>query len=107
MKVIGFNEYQSEAKKTAVYPVDKAVEYLTLGLSSEAGEVADKVKKSIRDGHQLNRTEMAKELGDVLWYVANLSDVLGLDLLSVVNLNIVKLQSRQERGVLVGSGDNR
>ena len=105
------NYYQQEAVKTAVYPKEHAVSYLALGLNGEAGEVAEKVKKIIRDrggviGNQ-HQDDLVKELGDVLWYAANLASVLGVELEEVAQTNLDKLQSRQLRGVLKGSGDNR
>jgi NTP pyrophosphatase (non-canonical NTP hydrolase) len=76
-------------------------------LLSEAGEVAGKIKKVIRDGHELDEEAVMYELGDVLWYVAVLAHDLGYDLSTVAELNILKLKSRQTRGTLSGSGDNR
>ena len=107
-----FNEYQKEARKTAIYPdLGKNFVYPTLGLAGEAGEVAEKIKKVIRDGDGViseeKKEELKKELGDVLWYVANLSQELGLPLDEVARLNIEKLKSRQERNALHGAGDNR
>ncbi len=107
-----FQEYQVAACKTAVYP-NQGSNYIypTLGLVGEAGEVAEKIKKVIRDEQQIMTSEkvqeLSKELGDVLWYIAQLSTELGLDLEDVASGNIQKLQSRIERGVTHGSGDNR
>jgi len=101
-----FNEYQEEAKKTAIYPEQYKVVYPALGLAGEAGEVAEKVKKHIRDG-VLNVEDLKKELGDVLWYVSALAADLDLDLDDVAAANLEKLRSRRARGVIVGSGDNR
>ncbi|MBP9864321.1 nucleoside triphosphate pyrophosphohydrolase family protein [Patescibacteria group bacterium] len=107
-----FQEYQLAARKTAVYP-NQGSNYIypTLGLVGEAGEVAEKIKKVIRDEQQVMTPEkiqeLSKELGDVLWYIAQLSTELGLDLEDVASGNIQKLQSRLERGVTHGSGDNR
>lgn len=105
------NDYQAVARSTAVYPRMQGFEYCALGLCGEAGEVADKLKKVIRDHHgALSKDkchEVAKELGDVLWYVANLSAELGYSLEDVAQMNADKLSSRQARGVLGGSGDNR
>ena len=113
------NEYQEAALATAVYPEQFRVIYPALGMNGEAGEVADKIKKVIRDTalsidangaiilpHD-NRIELAKEIGDVLWYCAILANDLGLKLDDVAQMNINKLKSRQERGKLSGSGDNR
>ena len=101
------DKYQQQAKRTAIFPQDKALEYLALKLCGESGEVAEKIGKSIRDNKIVDTTDLAKELGDVLWYVANLADHLGYDLSEVADMNLVKLADRQQRGVLGGSGDNR
>lgn len=105
------NQYQDEALKTAVFPADMRIIYPTLGLAGETGEVADKVKKEIRD-HNAEfspeaRQEIAKELGDVLWYMANLAHALGYTLEDIAQINIKKIQSRQRRGQIHGQGDNR
>ena len=112
MKVVNFDEYQKQCKKTAVYPViGKSFVYPVMGLMGEAGEVAEKFKKLFRDdkGKLTNdkKIEIAKELGDVLWYLAQLSTELGLKFSDVVAINLEKLSSRRERNVLHGSGDNR
>lgn len=101
--------YQAESKKTAIFPKDKALEYLSLGLVGEAGEVANKVKKVIRDGVRLNnpKQNIRDEIGDVLWYCAMLCDWLDDDMGKIMEDNIDKLQSRKSRGVLGGSGDKR
>ena len=105
------NDYQAAALTTAIYPEDKRIIYPALGMCGEAGEVADKVKKVIRDNAQNftaeEKREIAKEIGDVLWYCAVLSHDLGFTLEDVTQMNIDKLQSRKERGMLSGSGDNR
>ena len=110
---ITLKEYQDWTVSTAMYPhaetgnVEELM-YLALGLTGEAGEVANKVKKLFRDGeNQELRTELAKELGDVMWYMARLSSVLKVDLTETLAKNVAKLESRKERGVLAGSGDNR
>lgn len=107
------DEYQKGAEKTAKYP-DKGSGlpvYPTLGLTSEAGEVADKVKKAIRDEGGVisdsRRKDLLKELGDVLWYVAQCATELGLSLEDVARQNLEKLASRKERGKIGGSGDDR
>ncbi len=107
-----FSEYQSRSAATAVYPgIGKNLAYPTLGLAGESGEVAEKVKKVIRDqgGEVTDETRKAlrKELGDVLWYVAALCRELEIDLGDVARENLEKLLSRKERGVLHGSGDER
>ena len=103
---MNFKEYQTKAVSFAVYPATHKVLYPTLGLCGEAGEVAEKVKKQVRD-NKFDRHETAKELGDVLWYLTNLANDLGYSLVEIAENNIEKLESRQERGVIQGSGDNR
>lgn len=107
-----FNDYQNDSRKTALYPnAGNNFIYPTLGLSSESGEVADKIKKVIRDKggviDEATKQEIAKELGDVLWYVSQIASELGLSLEDVASENIKKLFSRLERGKIGGSGDNR
>lgn len=107
-----FEEYQKKSRKTAKYPdADNNFVYPTLGLAGEAGEVAEKIKKIIRDdgGEVLSekKKEIEKELGDVLWYVAQLATELGLPLDKIAEKNIEKLYSRLERNKLHGDGDNR
>lgn len=110
--IMELNKYQDKAKETAVFPETMGIVYCTLALNGEAGELAEKVKKVIRDDDgnfkQIDKLEaMAMELGDVLWYVANLADQLGYDLEEIAELNLKKLSSRKQRGALKGSGDNR
>jgi NTP pyrophosphatase (non-canonical NTP hydrolase) len=107
-----FNEYQEFVKSIKKYPKQYSVIYPTLGLAGEAGEIAEKVKKWIRDeGGQVmaedRRDAILKELGDPLWYIAAIADDLGYTLQDVVDANVNKLTSRRDRGVLGGSGDNR
>jgi NTP pyrophosphatase (non-canonical NTP hydrolase) len=106
-----FKEYQTESRKTARYPKEFHLAYPALGLTGEAGEVAEKIKKALRDDNGTvsdeRRTAIKKELGDVLWYVAQLATELGLDMEEIAQGNIEKLQSRMERGQLGGSGDDR
>lgn len=108
---MNFKEYQEKAVSTAVYSSKYKVMYPTLGLAGEAGEVADKVKKVYRDSNgefsSEKRMEIAKEIGDVLWYCAALANDLEFDLDLIAQMNIDKLLSRKERGVIHGSGDNR
>jgi len=103
------NDYQQKALTTAVYPTP--IIYPTLGLTGEAGEVAEKVKKVLRDNGseftEEKKREIAKEIGDVLWYCATLSNDLGFTLEKVAEINIEKLESRKQRGKLHGNGDNR
>ena len=108
---MNFTDYQMKSDLTAVYPEDKALEYLCLGLASEAGEVAGKLKKIIRDSNS-SITEDAKfalvgELGDVLWYISQIALELNVPLDVVAHENIAKLKDRQDRGKISGSGDSR
>lgn len=111
IKNLSFNEYQSAAVSTAFYDDKYAVIYPTLGLAGEAGEVAEKIKKILRDadGHFSDEAviDIRKELGDVLWYLAVIAYDLDISLNDIAEANIEKLQSRSERGKLGGSGDNR
>ena len=102
-----FDAYQDFTDETAIYPEEAAQEYLMLGLMSEVGELAGKMKKELRDGTVLTDEDFAKELGDVLWYVAQLASNRELYLSDIAQLNAEKLSSRQARGTLTGSGDNR
>ena len=107
-----FNTYQQRSRTTALYPeVGRNPIYPTLGLCGESGEVADKVKKVIRDrqGHfdPDTRDAIELELGDVLWYVAQLASELGLSLEGIAEANLAKLASRSARDRISGSGDNR
>lgn len=100
------NDYQRQATGFAVYPAEYKVTYPTLGMCGEAGEVAEKVKKQIRDG-KFNRHETAKEVGDVLWYLANLANDIGYNLEEIAVMNIEKLTDRKHRDKIKGNGDNR
>lgn len=106
------DEYQRGALRTAA-PRDKPNEllHLVLGLVGESGEIAEKFKKWVRDldsdEDRIDRADIAKELGDVLWYLAVLADYLDLSLEDIATANLAKLASRQRRGVLGGSGDYR
>lgn len=106
-----FKQYQDIARTTAIYPPEHRITYPALGLAGEAGEVAEKVKKSIRDHQGMwtpdGKQAVAKELGDILWYVANLASDLGLSMQEIAEQNIEKLLDRKKRGALSGSGDNR
>ena len=104
--------YQQRARETARYPdVGSNTTYPTLGLCGEAGEVADKIKKVMRDRSGVIdaavREDLALELGDVLWYLAQLATELDLDLGAVAEANLAKLASRAARNVIGGSGDHR
>lgn len=111
-EIKGIDAYQEFALSTAIYPNQgENLVYPTLGLVGEAGEVAEKVKKIIRDGGgrltDESRQNVALELSDVCWYMATLASELGYDLSQIFEMNAAKLSSRKERGVLGGSGDNR
>lgn len=110
------NDYQKHTRTTAVYPGagergTDAVVYTSLGLAGEAGEIANKVKKVLRDNGGVLTSEvaadLAKEIGDVMWYLARLADEVGYPLSNIAEGNLAKLMQRKERGVLGGSGDNR
>ena len=105
------NEYQQKALETAIYSDEYKIIYPALGMCGEAGEVADKVKKVIRDNNQEfnqeKKGEIAKEIGDVLWYCATLAHDLGYSLEEIAEINYTKLKSRQMRGKIGGEGDNR
>jgi NTP pyrophosphatase (non-canonical NTP hydrolase) len=104
-------DYQRLSRRTAEYPREAWLSYPALGLAGEAGEVAEHAKKAIRDDggtvSEQRREALSKELGDVLWYVAQLASELDLDLEEIAQGNLDKLLSRQRRGVLSGSGDDR
>ncbi|MGH2833253.1 MAG: nucleoside triphosphate pyrophosphohydrolase family protein [Solirubrobacteraceae bacterium] len=104
-------EYQRLSRRTAQYPREAWLVYPALGLAGEAGEVAEHAKKAIRDDNGEVTPErlaaITKELGDVLWYVAQLASELDLELDEIAEQNLAKLLSRQQRGVLSGSGDDR
>jgi len=108
------NEYQSKAITTAIYPKEQALPYLALGLSGEAAEVANKVKKILRGDYDNDPEKseealnaIAMELGDTLWYIAVLASELGASLDSVANSNVAKLAARAKLNTLKGSGDDR
>lgn len=105
------NDYQVWTIETAVYPEAgkgtlNEFSYLALGLASEAGEVAGKVKKYQRDGY-MNHDDVAKELGDCFWYLARLCSALGIAASDVLDINKAKLSRRKTDGTISGSGDNR
>lgn len=120
---MNFNDYQKEAMKNKVYGYGDKTIYPTLGLVSEAGEVAGKVKKVLRDGggdwenykfiDKATSTaipckvEVAYELGDVLWYLAAVAEDIGYSLEDIAEMNIMKLSGRRERNTIKGSGDHR
>jgi NTP pyrophosphatase (non-canonical NTP hydrolase) len=110
---MNFNDYQQQALTTVISTNDEFKDLLhwVLGLNGEAGEVAEKVKKIIRDKDSVvsaeDKQELAQELGDVLWYLAVFAHDLGVSLDKIAEANLEKLQSRKQRGVLGGSGDKR
>ena len=109
---MNFNDYQTKSRKTAKYPViGHAVIYPALGLVNEAGDVAGKIKKVFRDRDgQVSeevREALKAELGDVLWYIAQVATELDLSLDEIAEHNIAKLYDRLERGTIQGDGDNR
>ena len=109
---MNFNDYQTKSRATAKYPViGHAVIYPTLGLVNEAGEVAGKIKKVFRDKEGLiseeTREALKAELGDVLWYIAQVATELDLSLDEIAEANLAKLLDRLERGKIKGDGDNR
>ncbi len=109
---MNFTEYQTKSRATAKYPaIGHGVIYPTLGLTNEAGEVAGKIKKVFRDkdGHISDETREAlkAELGDVLWYLAQVATELDLSLEEIAEYNLKKLMDRLERGKIKGDGDNR
>lgn len=106
-----FDDYQKQSRQTAIYPdLGKNFVYPTVGLSGEAGEVANKIKKLLRKDYLLTdeyRKELGKELGDVLWYLSQLCSELELSLDAIANENIEKLLKRVKDDKIHGSGDNR
>ena len=110
-RISDLDMYQQVAKTTAIYPREQAIIYPTLGLTGEAGEVANKVKKIIRDGtienHEGLIQEISSEIGDCLWYISVLADDIGVKLSDIANNNLIKLANRKEKGTIHGSGDKR
>ena len=109
--MVDFNSYQRSAVTTAIYPDQHKITYPALGMAGEAGEVANKVKKLIRDGPDKRpdtwREDIASEIGDVLWYCAALATDLNLSLGMIAGQNEKKLGQRKQSGTLGGSGDTR
>lgn len=109
---MNFNDYQQRSRATAQYPaIGHPVIYPALGLVNEAGEVAGKIKKIFRDKQgnigEVEREALKAELGDVLWYIAQVATELNLPLDEIAEANITKLLDRQSRGKIQGDGDNR
>ena len=110
-KISDLDMYQQVAKTTAIYPREQAIIYPTLGLTGEAGEVANKVKKIIRDGSNSKDeklvSEIKAEIGDCLWYIAVLADDFNIKLSDIASANLEKLANRKKKGTIHGSGDTR
>ena len=108
---VDMNDYQNKAAQTAIYPADQGLTYTILGLASESGELAGKLKKIIRDkgGHltMADRVALAYELGDTLWYAAMVAKELGTTLGTIAEMNVDKLADRAQRDRLQGDGDDR
>ncbi len=110
---ISLREYQEWTANTAAYPQSNTgrieeLMYLSLGMSGEAGEVSNCIKKLFRDQDTPElRANLSKELGDVMWYAARLATALDVDLTEIISMNKAKLEDRMARGVIKGSGDNR
>ena len=110
-RISDLDMYQQVAKTTAIYPREQAIIYPTLGLTGEAGEVANKVKNIIRYGTNKNNEnlvqEISAEIGDCLWYISVLADDIGVNLSDIANSNLEKLENRKKKGTIHGSGDDR
>lgn len=107
-----FNTYQKESRKTAIYPkIGHEIVYPALGLAGESGEVVEKIKKLFRNDNGVisdeAKIELAKELGDVIWYVSQIATELGISMEEVVQMNLLKLKKRMTEGTIASSGDNR
>jgi NTP pyrophosphatase (non-canonical NTP hydrolase) len=103
------NEYQKEAINTAIYPKEDGLTYAVLGLVGESGEIAEKMKKMMRDSIPIAevKRDIGYELGDVLWYIANLANEIGMTLDEVATLNLIKVKDRTLRHKIQGNGDYR
>ena len=110
-KVSDLDMYQKVALTTAIYPREQAIIYPTLGLTGEAGEVANKVKKIIRDGSNFKDeklvSEIKAEIGDCLWYIAVLANDFDIKLSDIASTNLEKLANRKKNNTIHGSGDTR
>ena len=110
-KVSDLDMYQKVALTTAIYPREQAIIYPTLGLTGEAGEVANKVKKIIRDGSDSKDeklvSEIKAEIGDCLWYIAVLASDFDIKLSDIASTNLEKLANRKKNNTIHGSGDTR
>ena len=108
---MNLHDYTRATNETAIYPeagTGARIElyYLALGLTSEAGEVAGKVKKLIRDD-TYDQDALAQELGDIFWYLVRLCSAIGVTPEEVLQKNIDKLMTRKRKGTIQGSGDER
>ena len=110
-EILTLNDYQAVAMSTAIYPNDSTISYMALALCEEAGEAAGKVKKVIRDKAgeftDADKHSIALELGDCMWYIANMAQAIGYPLSAIAEMNRIKIEGRIRRGTLHGSGDNR
>jgi NTP pyrophosphatase (non-canonical NTP hydrolase) len=108
---MNLKEYQDWSQSVCIYPKDKAIEYVALGLASECGELCGKIKKMLRDDNCIitnkKKEELIGEAGDCLFYLSRICQETGISLQQAMEDNIKKLEDRKERGVLGGSGDNR
>ncbi len=104
-----FSEYEKKAHETAVCPsiLNGSCFYHAIGLAGEVGELLNKIKKIARDNMQIDREDAKHELGDILWYLSELANSLGISMDEVADANIEKLAKRKTEGKLHGSGDNR
>lgn len=109
-----FDDYQKKAAETNLFiggDEERALMYLSMGFAGETGEILNKLKKVLRDDGGVitaeKKKEVAKELGDALWYLSQLAELLDASLGDIAAANIEKLASRKERGTLKGDGDNR
>ena len=103
---MNFNDFQQKAQTSAIYDEKHKVIYPMIGLTSEVGEVADKIKKNMRDGNTYSKEDIAKEMGDVL-YLSTLASDMDISLESIAETNLLKLRKRQQEGKISGSGDER
>lgn len=106
---LSFRQYQLQTERTKMQfrTEEEELVYLTLGLSGEVGEVTEVVKKVVYHGHKLDEAVIEKEIGDVLWYLARLCHVLGLDMEEVAEANIDKLRKRYPNGFSKADSVNR
>lgn len=107
-----FSKYQQQTRKTFIktkHQPELVLARMTLGLTGESGEVAEKVKKFLRGDKEVNelRFDLAHELGDVLWYISEICNLMGLELDGIAEINLDKLQKRHDKGTIQGEGDDR